>query len=204
MHKNNKDYKILSSIENCFIQYLLFLFDDIKSQIDIYNDNKIVKNYKKIFQSEIFKNLSIPIKKCIKNNNISGSELNNITNNLIEKLNKIIGNIQDFNLLNQELYENISIINNGIIQNNVCFQNFYEEIIKIKPSQNEQTINLEKNQEINKLFEIFNFDLSKNNNYAKQININEDLNSLIKKIFLFGVKYYNCFEKLNLLLKNLI
>ena len=47
LYKNNKDYKIMSLIENSLIQYLLFLFDDIKSQIDIYNDNKIIKNYRK-------------------------------------------------------------------------------------------------------------------------------------------------------------
>ena len=53
--KNQKDYNIISSIEQCIIYYLLFLFEDIKSQIEKYNNNIIIKNLRKIFQYEVFK-----------------------------------------------------------------------------------------------------------------------------------------------------
>ena len=36
-----------------------------------------------------------------------------------------------------------------------------------------------------------------------QMNKNDELNNIINKIFLFGIKYYNCFDNLNSLMKNL-
>ena len=94
--KNQKDYNIISSIEQCIIYYLLFLFEDIKSQIEKYNNNIIIKNLRKIFQYEVFKFLSIPMDKLKINNCISFSKFNEILNQVLEKLNKNIDNIDKF------------------------------------------------------------------------------------------------------------
>ena len=60
-YKENKDYEIISLIEKTIIHYLLSLFEDIISEIEKYNKDKIVKNQIKIFQTELFRYLSIPI-----------------------------------------------------------------------------------------------------------------------------------------------
>ena len=128
--KYRKDYKIISSIEKCIIHYLLFLFEDIKSQIEKYNNDIIIKNLRKIFQSEVFKFLSIPIDKLIINNFISFSKFNEISNQLLEKLYKNIDNIEKFFSLNNELLVNLNKINKEIYQNKYDFQINYEDKIK--------------------------------------------------------------------------
>jgi len=100
--KNQKDYNIISSIEQCIIYYLLFLFEDIKSQIEKYNNNIIIKNLRKIFQYEVFKFLSIPMDKLKINNCISFSKFNEILNQVLVKLNKNIDNIDKFFSLNND------------------------------------------------------------------------------------------------------
>ena len=53
------------------------------------------------------------------------------------------------------------------------------------------------------LFKIFNEDLSKKPFMKMQMKQTDEIKILIKKIFLFGVKYYNFFDKLNLLIKTI-
>ena len=199
--KAKKDHKIIISIEKCIIHYLLFLFEDIKSQIEEYNNNKIVKNLRKIFQSEIFKFLSIPIEKLIISNFISSSPFNEISNQLIENLNKNIDNIQTFFSLNNELLANFNKINEGIYQNKLDFQKIYEDKIKNNYVKNPQNMNILNEKKYKKLFEIFNYDLSKKPFMAMQMSKDENINSLINKIFLFGIKYYNIYQNLDTLLK---
>ena len=66
-YKSNKDNKIITLIQKVIIHYLLFLFEDINSQMEEYNNDKIFKNHRHIFQTEIFKFMSIPINDPIKN-----------------------------------------------------------------------------------------------------------------------------------------
>ena len=201
---NNKDHKIISLIEKSCIYYLLFLFEDIYSLIEQYNNDKIVKSYKKLFQSEIFKSLSIPMKEQALNNNISTSQFNEITNQLLEKLDKTI-NIQNFNSLTNDLITNFNKENKEIL-NFFPFLKVYEDRRREISSDKEKCINLfngKKYDIYDKLLQIFNHDLSKKKLIAQQIVKNSNLNSLINKIFFFAVKYYNYFEKLDLLMKEI-
>ena len=203
--KYRKDYKIISSIEKCIIHYLLFLFEDIKSQIEKYNNDIIIKNLRKIFQSEVFKFLSIPIDKLIINNFISFSKFNEISNQLLEKLYKNIDNIEKFFSLNNELLVNLNKINKEIYQNKYDFQINYEDKIKKNYVKNPENMNIlnENENKYKKLFEIFNYDLTKSSFMALKTNKDENINSLINKIFLFGVKYYNNYKNLDILLKEI-
>ena len=63
--------------------------------------------------------------------------------------------------------------------------------------------NFEKSNKFNKLFDIFKYDLENKKSIITRIKTNENLDILISKIFLFGIKYYNCFEKLNYLIKEI-
>ena len=195
-YKDDKDYKIISLIQKAMIQYLIFLFEDIKLQIENYNENPITKKHGKIFQTEIFKFISIPKNNIIKTQSNSNFQFNNITNQLLEHLNKTLYSSENLGVLNDDIIKNFIRINNEIYQNKNEFEKTFEDkIIKIS-SVVEQNINLFNNINYDKLFIIFNYHLSKNDSIANQINKNENLNLLIKKIFLFAIKYYNCFKDL--------
>ena len=135
LYKANKDYKIISFIEKSIIHYLLFLFEDIKAQIEKYNNDSIIKAQRKIFQSEIFKFLSIPKNKLKINNFLSTSKFN-ITNKILEKLNESMDNIEDLDILNNELNINFDKINKEINQNIYDFQKTLNEKIKQNSSNN--------------------------------------------------------------------
>ena len=64
------------------------------------------------------------------NNLISSSPFDEISNQLIENLNKNIDNIQTFFSLNNELLVNFNTINEEIYQNKLDFQKIYEDKIK--------------------------------------------------------------------------
>ena len=203
-YKINKDFKIISLIEKSLIHYLLFLFEDIKTQIEKYNNDSIIKSQRKIFQTEIFRFISIPVNKIKKNNFISTSKFADITNKVLEKLNETIDNIEDLDILNHELVSNFNKINKENSQNIFDFQKAYDEKMKqISSNIGQYSVNLHDIKNYEKLFKIFNYDLSNKNNILIQMNKNDDLNQLISKIFLFGIKYYNSFENLNSLMKKL-
>ena len=203
LYKNDKDLKIISLIEKSIIQYLLYLFEDINSQIEKYNNEKIVKSHLKIFQSEIFKFLSVPMNEKA-NNNKGLSKFNEVTSKLLEKLNKILININDFNILNNELLSNFNKVNKEIHQNIFDFQKVYEERLKNNNNlYNQNSINSIDETKYEILFKIYNHELSKKNLLINQITKNDNLYLLIKKIFLFGIKYYNCYDKLNNLMKKI-
>ena len=200
LYKNNEDIKIISLIQKAIIHYLLFIFEEINSQIDKYNNDQNIKNLRKIFQTELFKFMSIPLNQSINNFINIPSPFNDITNQLLEKLNETIDNTNDFSILNNDLIDDFKNINKKISQKKFDFLNKYDS--QIRKINKEASYRRQENNSINelqykKLFNFFNYDLSKNNRMLNQIKSDDNLDSLINRIFLFGIKYYNCFEKLD-------
>ena len=193
----NNDYKIISLIEKSIIYYMLSLFEDIHSQIEKYHNDKAIKMHSKIFQNKIFKLLSIPNNNIITNNNISLSQFNDISINLLENLDKTLENLKSLNSFSDELLINFSKINKDICQTKFEFQKDYEERMKNIYAIKKKNTNCLNEIKYNKLFQIFNYDLSKKSFMIKQLVKNDNLYLLIKKLFLFGIKYYNLNEKLN-------
>ena len=98
-YKFNENLNIISLILKALIHYLLFLFEDIHSQIDIYNTDKDAKNNSKLYQKELFKFISIPENEAISNDK-DNSQIMNI---LKEKLNNTFYNMdKNFDILNEE------------------------------------------------------------------------------------------------------
>lgn len=196
-YKSNKDYKMISLIEKSNIQYLLYLFDDINSELQKYYNNDNVKLYLKKFENDIFKYISIQSEeesdKCK-----SPSEFNDLTNKLIKTLNKEDNQIENFELLNDELKENFDKINEKISKDNFLFQKNYEKAFdNISPIRdNSKEINCDK------LFTLFINDIP-NKNIVFQLKNNNKLKLLVSKIFLFGVKYYNYYETFEKLLEKI-
>jgi len=119
-------------------------------------------------------------------------------------LNESMNNIEDLDILNNELNINFDKINKERNQNIYDFQKTLNEKIKKNSSNNGQNIiNLFNTKNYNKIFQIFNYDFLNKSNIPMQMNKNDELNNLINKIFLFSIKYYNNFENLNSLMKNL-
>ena len=197
LYKNNKDNKIISLIQKSLIHYLIFLFEDINREFEK-NINKIQKE---IFQKKLFKFISIPLDEPLKNNNLESTSLNDISNQLIKKLNESIGNTNDVIALNDNLVDEFKKINKEMRQKKFDFLKYYDYQIKIinkRSSQKKDDYKLIDEKKYDKLFKFFNYDLSNNKNiFSNQIKLSEELNLFINKIFLFGVKYYNCYEKLN-------
>ena len=194
LYKNNKDLKIISLIGKCILNYLLCLFEGIHSQIEKYNNEDIVKDYKLLFQNDIFKFMSIPINKTTEQNLISPSKFNDVTNSLLEQLDKSIGNIEIFNTLFNELS---SSLHKKVLNFNINF----DSGIKSNLINNKKDIYFLEEKKYNQLFNLFKYDLQKNRKFIPKENNN--LNSLTNKIFLFSIKYYNCYDDLNALLSKI-
>ena len=149
----------------------------------------------------MFKFISIPLDEPLKNNNLESTSLNDISNQLIKKLNESIGNTNDVISLNDNLVDEFKKINKEMRQKKFDFLKYYDYQIKIinkRSSQKKDDYKLIDEKKYDKLFKFFNYDLSNNKNlFSNQIKLSEELNLFINKIFLFGVKYYNCYEKLN-------
>ena len=195
----NENYVIISLIQKVVIHYLLFLFEDIHSQIDNFNNDKKEKNKSKIYQTELFKFISIPENENI----IIGDKENNI-NKFINKLDKIFDDNNNFNILNNEISDLFNIINKYMNSKELMLLEKYEKNIKkinTNAFKNKIINDLEYEKKINELSQIFKYDLENKNAMMNKIKSNEDLDKLISKIFLFGIKYYNCFEKLTLFMK---
>ena len=92
-------------------------------------------------------------------------------------------------------------INKNINLNHFQFMNIYEnKIININKSaeiKNEIQKNKINDGKYNKLFDFFKYELSSKNHILNQYKVNKNVDLLIEKIFLFGIKYYNCDLKLN-------
>ena len=114
-------------------------------------------------------------------------------------MDKSIFNIRNFNILDDELRTNFSKVNKENSKNIYESYTYYEEKMKYISSDKKRYINLLDISKYDILFNIFNYDVSQKSITAKQISQNINLYLLIKKIFLFGIKYYNCFENLNVL-----
>ena len=201
-YSNNENNEIISLIQKIIIHYLLFLFEDIHSQIDNFYNDKNEKNKNKIYQTELFKFISIPKDEDIIQEDKDNSSNINI---IINKLNKIFNNKDNnFNILNDDLADLFNNINKDINSNESILLKNYEknvQIINENAFSNKRIDDLEDGKKINELLEIFKYDLENKNLMINKIKSNEELDKLISKIFLFGIKYYNCFEKLYLLMK---
>ena len=97
----NENYKIISLIQKTIIYYLLSLFKDIHIQINTYNKNENEINKNKIYQTELFKFISIQenneIIKDIKDDSPALNELN-------KKLENIFHNKDNnYHILNDDL-----------------------------------------------------------------------------------------------------
>ena len=207
LYKNNEDYKIISLIQKTIIYYLIFLYEDIHKQINNYHNNKIIKNHSKLYQTEIFKFMSISEFEPKKIDLNSISPFIEITNKLIEEINVMLCcNKNNFNKLNEDLIISFSKINKEINPKQLEFLKSYENKIKSinKISSKKQPIinGIDENK-IDKLFYFFKYILSKKNILLNQIKENENIDSLISKIFFFAIKYYNSYDKLNTLLKEI-
>ena len=206
--KNNQDYKFILLIQKTIVCYLLFLFKDIHTEID-FNKKEDIKNHIKLYQTDIFKFMSIPDIESMESNDILESSFMKTTNKLIQDINKkfnvkinanqFIDNLSVFiNEENKKMNldkDNKSIINKYDIK--IEYINKLESLKKNEKNKNDD-------KKYDKLFYIFQYNLSsKTNLLINRIKNNKHLDLLISKIFLFGIKYYNCIDKLNNLVKEI-
>ena len=127
-----------------------------------------------------------------------------ITNKKIEEINEILGSQKDnINKLNEDLIISLGQINKDLNPSQIKILKNYESKIKTKNKiafQKKYTSNIKDEKEYDKLIYYF---IYKKNVLLKQNIENKNIDSLISKIFLFGIKYYNCYDKLNKLLKEI-
>ena len=202
---NNNDNKLLSLIQKTIVHYLIFLFDDVFNQIDTFNKDEIINHHCKLYQTEIFKFISISknIKSFYLESEKEESQILQKTENIKNKIIDIMGekNI-DFNFLNENLMTGLEKINIKSDKNyNKIYEKEINKIDKIIKNAKKDKITITKN--INKyddLLNIFKRQLIKNN--SKTI-INNNQDKLIKKIFFIAIKYYNCYDKLDILLNKI-
>ena len=129
-YSKNENNEIISLIQKTIIHYFLYLFEDIHSQIDNFNNDKNKKNKSKIYQTELFKFISIPEKEYIIQDDKDNSSNINI---IINKLNKILNNEDNnFNRLNNDLADLFNFINKNMNSNeSLLFKNYSKNIQKI-------------------------------------------------------------------------
>ena len=203
--QNNQDFKIIILIQKIIISYLLFLFKDIHTKIDKYNNDKIIKNQSKLFQTNLLRFMSFNENDSLNNNKIITSPLIEETSKLIKNLNlsfdNKISNINDFqDNLNSIFAEANEKMKLNFINN---YKNKIKNINKLQALKNQEKCKIEE-KKYDKLFSIFQYNLScKKNLLINKIKNNEKLDSLIAKIFLFGIKYYNYLDKLVPLIKEI-
>ena len=117
-------------IQETIIYYLLVLFEDIHNEINKYYNDKLIANHCKLYQTEIFKFMSIPEIK-ITNDKNSISPFIEISEKLIDKINMTKeGKENDLNKLNNELKISFEQINKDNNQEKLGFVKIYEEKIK--------------------------------------------------------------------------
>ena len=74
----------------------------------------------------MFKFISIPLDEPLKNNNLESTSLNDISNQLIKKLNESIGNTNDVISLNDNLVDEFKKINKEMRQKKFDFLKYYD------------------------------------------------------------------------------
>ena len=204
IQKNMEDNKIILLIEKSIIQYLLFLFEEIYKQIDEFNNDKIILQHSKIYNSEIFKFIRTNKDKVSKEIDNSNPIINKI-NLLIKKIEGIVGKEINFTLLNQNLMNSLEEINKDMsVPNNYekKIKNIDNFIKKEELPKNKKYEILDMNK-YDKLFDLFKSDLQRKNKMLSQRQSNEILDILIKKLFFISIKYYNCLCKLDNLMMNI-
>ena len=203
LYINNDNYKIAFLIQKAIINYLIFLFEDLHIKIDEYSNDKIIKKQNILYQTEIFKFMSLFDNDSLKNNNII------VSSPFIEKSNELIDSLSkpfkdnSMNKFNDNLIALFEEVNKEKKFTKLNFiSNYRKKISKINKlaAQKQKEEHFIDNN--NKLFYIFKYNLSnKKNLLINKISSNEKLDFLISKIFFFGIKYYNCKDKLNILIK---
>ena len=204
---NNENYKIAFLIQKAIINYLIFLFEDLHIKIDEYNNDKIIKRQCVLYQTEIFKFMSLYENDPINNNNITASSpFIEKTKDLIDSLSK---SFNDKGNSMNKFNDNITILFDEINKEKKLEKlNFISNYRNKTKNLNKLEIQKKKEKyfidNCNKLFYIFKYNLSnKKNLLINKVSTNEQLDLLISKIFLFGIKYYNCNDKLNILIKEI-
>ena len=202
--KNNKDYKFILLMQKTIINYLLFLFKDIHKKIDDFSKEETIKNNIKLYQTDIFKFMSIPDIESTKDNKILESPFIKTTDTLIQDINKKFNGkysnakelIDNLTYLIDDANKKINLDkdNKNLIKK---YKKKIENINKLESFKKNEKCQID-DKKYDKLFFIFQYNLmSKKNLLINRIKKNEKLDLLISKIFLFGIKYYNCIEKLN-------
>ena len=200
--KNINDNKIILLISKNIINYFLSLFQDIHNQIDEFNNDKIISQHSKLYESEILKFITT---NSNNNCNIVSKEKDKDTP-VITKINQlifIIGNTlgydYDINLekINQNLMNLFEDINNQMKINNIKIK--FEELEEFPKKKKYEKLNMNKYE---KLFILFKNDIKNKNRIISQRLNNSILDNLVCKLFFISIKYFDCLNRLDNLLKN--
>ena len=201
IQRNINDNKILMLIEKSIIYYLLNINNDINNQIEEFDRDELIIQHSRIYEYDLFKFINIYYDNDLNLGDINSPLINKIIK-FKKKIEESLGiNLENFKILNQNLFDSIENINNVIN---------YEKEMKIKDINKIEEINNNNkkydNFEINKydkLFNIFQKDLKKKNLiYLKSKKV-QKIDELIKKLFFISIKYFDCFNKLDILMKNI-
>ena len=186
-YKKNQDDRFISLIQKSIIYCLIYLLDDIKKEINIYNEDKIIKNHAKIYQNKLLKNISLlaDSKDISTSNKKSNSQIIEKTNKLMEDITKKLGFDANEPLKFFEKKDKNDKIN--------------EDTSNIKGKIDE----IFEDSKFKKLIEIFEEDLAKKNPNKYKIQEKQGINLLILEIFKIAIKYYNSNDKLNIFVKDL-
>lgn len=189
LYKKNKDDRIISLIQKSIIYCLLNLLDDIKNDINIYNEDKIIKNHAKIYQNKLLKTISI----LDDSEGISTSKEKS-NSQIVEKTNKVMNDINtklgyDPSHDSLKLFEKEDDGNDKINEDDSNGKNKKDEIFD--------------DSKFKKLIEYFEEDLVKKNPNKYKIYEKEGINLLILEIFKIAIKYYSHIDKLSKFIKDL-
>ena len=202
IQKYINDNKILLLIEKTIIHYLLNIYNDIDNTIEEFNNDKLIIQHSRIYENDLFQ--------FIKINYDMYSNVKDINSPVINQIKKLMKKIEEtfqrdcgyFRILNQNLMnslENINMaINNEEEMKNIIEVNRTEVI-----NNNEKYEKLNINKYDDELFNVFQKDLQKKNLIYLKSQNNQRIDELIKKLFFISIKYFDCFNKLDILMKNL-
>lgn len=187
-YKKNQDDRIISLIQKSIIYCLLNLLDDIKKEINNYNEDKIIKNHAKIYQNRLLKNISIldDSKDISTSNEKNNSQIMEKTSKLMDDITKKLG----FNANHESLIFFEEKDENDKIN---------EDASNIKRKMDE----IFEDSKFKKLIEIFEEDLAKKNPNKYKVQEKEGINLLILEIFKIAITYYNDTDKLNKFIKDM-
>ena len=189
-YKKNQDDRIISLIQKSIIYCLLNLLDDIKKEINAYNEDKIIKNHAKIYQNKLLKNISILDASKEKDISTSNEKNNSL---IIEKTKKLMNDITQI-LGYDANHESLKFFEKKEEKDKIN-----EDVSNIKSNMDE----IFEDSKFKKLIEIFEEDLVKKNPNKYKVQEKEGINLLILEIFKIAIKFYNDNDKLSKFIKDL-